>query len=340
MLASVLAAFAYGQDTAPAQPVSPFENADKLLKEHKPAEALDLLLPMETKDPKTVGLEQRLGQAYFEERQFAQAIAHSQTALQQNPGDLEATQWLALSFFSSGNFREALPLLQKLGPQLPNDSPDSPSLLSVCYVMTQQPEKARKELAEMFGVPQESGMAYLALAKLMVRQGMVEAAKPQIETALKLQPRLLMAHFLMGEIDLYQSKAQDAVVEFQKELSIDPTLWLVYWRLGDAYVRVGNYDEAEKVLKEAVWLNDGSSAALVLLGEIAIKKNDPALGAGFLERGLALNPQDADAHDLLATAYKALGRGAEASQQAEMARKLRLDQHKNGEDILVTVPAK
>jgi len=167
---------------------------------------------------------------------------------------------------------------------------------------------------------------------------MVDAAAAQIESALSLQPRLLMAHFLMGEIDLYQSKPQAAIVEFQKELALNPTLWLVYWRLGDAYVRVGNYDEAEKVLKEAVWLNDGSSSALVLLGEIAIKRNDPALGAGFLERGLALDPQNADAHEMLANAYKALGREVDANQQTEMSKKLRSEQHNSGKDPFMIVP--
>jgi tetratricopeptide (TPR) repeat protein len=96
-----------------------------------------------------------------------------------------------------------------------------------------------------------------------------------------------MAHFLLGEIDLYQGKSQAAVDEFQKELAINPTVWLVYWRLGDAYVRLNNLDEAEKVLKESIWLNESSSGAYILLGEIALKKGDSALAAGWLLAGAA-----------------------------------------------------
>ena len=306
-----------------------------MLKAGKPNEAVALL---STLDGNTPGREKLLGKAYFQTKEFPQAIVHLRTALQQVPNDPISEQFLALSFYGHGNYREALPLLEKLGPRLRENSADSAQLLSVCYVMTQQFDQARKSLAEMFGVPSGSAMAHLALAKLLVRQKRVEAAVPQIETALKLDPRLAMAHFLMGEIDLYQSRPEAAITEFQQELALNPTLWLVYWRLGDSYVRLKNYDKAEKMLKVAVWLNDGSSAALVLLGEIAIKKQDPALAAGFLERALSLDPENAESHDLLASAYKLLGRETEANQQVEMSKKLRRELHISDSGVEESAP--
>jgi tetratricopeptide (TPR) repeat protein len=333
------AALGFAQNAVPASAhESPFDQVDRLLKEGKPGEAVVLLTAMSTKDPKTPGLEGKLGKAYFQSRQFAQASLHLKTALQQNADDAESARLLALTFYGAGNFRDALPLLERLGSGLQNDSPDAPFLLSICYVMTQQLDNARKSLAQMFSVPPDSPMAYLTLGRLLLRQHMVEAAVPQVETALRLEPRLVMAHFLLGEIDLYQSNPQVAVAEFQKELAVNPTLWLVYWRLGDAYVRLERYDEAEKVLKEAVWLNDGSSGALVLLGEIALKKNDPALSAGFLERALALDPQNLEGHDDLANAYRALGRESEASQQLKISSKLRSERPRSNTDNPTILP--
>lgn len=314
---------------------SPFEQAETLLKQDKPGEALALLAAIKEKNPQTSGLEAELGKACFQAHEFPEAVVHLKTALQQNPSDIESMRSLALVFYGEGNYREALPLLEKLGPK---DSTDSPYLLSVCYVMTQQNDRARHSLAEAFSMPPESAMAYLAVAKLLVRQKMVESAVPQLETALRLDSRILMAHFLLGEIDLYQSKPQAAVAEFQKELVINPTLWLVFWRLGDAYARLGNYDKAENYLKEAIWLNDGSAAALILLGDIALQKKDPALAAGFLERGLALDPENAAAHDTLANAYKALGREVEANRQLEVSQKLRTQFHSKQQDMFQDVP--
>jgi tetratricopeptide (TPR) repeat protein len=329
------AGFGFAQASAPPPaPRSSVDQAETLLNEGKPGEALSLLTATAEKDPKAPGLEGKLGKAYFQLRLFSQAAAHLQSAMRQNAGDLESTQLLALTFYAEGNCHEALPLLEKLGPRLPKNRPDSPSLISICYVMTQQFDRARQSLAQMFFVPPDSAMAYLALSKLLVRQQMVAVAVPQIETALGLEPRLAMAHFLLGEIDLYQSNPQAAVAEFQKELAVNPTLWLVYWRLGDAYMRLANYDEAEKTLKKAIWLNEASPGAFVLLGEIALKKSDPGLASGFLERALALDPENFDAHDALARAYKALGREAEANRHFEISKTLRNQQRNSEKDAL------
>lgn len=327
----------FAQESAPS-PKSPVDQAEALLREGKPREALSLLTQISEKDPKAPGLEEELGEAYFQLRQFSQATPHLKNALQQNADDLKSTQLLALSFYSAGNYREAIPLLEKLGPRLPKDIPDAPYLISICYVMTQQLDSARKALAQMFYVPPDSAMAYLTLGKLMVRQQMVEAAVPQIETALRLEPRLTMAHFLLGEIDLYKSNPQEAIAEFQKELAVNPTVWLVYWRLGDAYMRLAKYDDAEGVLKKAIWLNEASPGAFILLGEIALKKNDPSLASGFLERALAIDPQSFDAHYALATAYKALGRETEANQHFEISKTLRNEKRDTEKDSLLTAP--
>ena len=324
------------QSTISPAASSPLDQAETLLNTGKPQEALSLLMTIAEKDPKPPGLDAKLGKSYFRLRLFPEAVKHLEAALQENASDLQSTQLLAISYYSLGNCHEALPLLEKLGPQMPRDIPDAPYVVSICDVMTEQLDKARDSLAHSFCVSPESATAYLALGKLLVRQRMVEKSVPQIERALRLDPGLPMAHFLLGEIALYQSNSQVAVAEFKKELAVNPTLWLVYWRLGDAYTRLARYDEAEKALKEAIWLNDASADSIVLLGEIALKKNDPALASGFLERALALDPQNPDAHESLSKAYQALGRGAEANRELELAKRLRNERHSGEQDPLQT----
>ena len=135
-----------------------------------------------------------------------------------------------------------------------------------------------------------------------------------------------MAHFLLGEIDLYKGNAEAGVTEFQKELAINPTIWLVYWRLGDAYARLQKYDDAEKALKEAIGLNNSSSGAYILLGQIYLKKGDATLALGFLERALKLDPQNSYVHLFLGRAYQSLGRADDAKRQFEIYKSLKNDQ--------------
>jgi tetratricopeptide (TPR) repeat protein len=338
-LLTVLSSAARGQESSsPLEPKAALAQSETLLRQGKPNEALALLNDVLAREPATPGLEAKLGKAYFETRRFPQAIAHLKIALQQGPEDAESTQLLALSYYGSGDYARSLPLLEQLGPQLPASNADGPYLLGICYIMTQRWDDARKTFAKMFSVSPESAMAYLMLGKILVRQKLEDRAVPQIEKALELDARLAMAHFLLGEIDLFEDNAAAAIAEFQKELEINPTVWLVYWRLGDAYVRLEKYDEAEKVLKEAIWLNESSSGAYILLGEIALKRNDPGLAVGFLERALKLDPQNYYVHYFLAKAYQSLGRTADASRHFEISKSLRNEKHDEERNMLQAVP--
>jgi Flp pilus assembly protein TadD len=135
-----------------------------------------------------------------------------------------------------------------------------------------------------------------------------------------------MAHFLLGEIYLFKSKVDLALDEFRKELQINPILWLAYWRMGDAYTRVEKWDEAENALKQAIWLNQNFTGPYVLLGKVELKKGDAGLAVGFLEKALKMDPNNYSAHYLLASAYKQMGRTADASREFELTRTLRSDE--------------
>lgn len=339
ILMSLFPSMVQAQQPASAPAAKPsVAQAETLLKNGKTADALALLNNLETSDPQAPGLEAALGKAYFQSRKYVPAIAHLKKSLAQRPDDLEATQILALSYYGSGDYAQAAPLLEKLGPRLPQSNADAPYLLGVCYVMTQRWDDARRAFAQLFSASPDSAIAYLMLGKMLVRQQMEDRAVPQIEKALQIDPRLPMAHFLLGEIDLYRENPQHAVEEFQEELAVNPTVWLVYWRLGDAYFRLDKLEEAENVLKQSVWLNDSSPGAFILLGQIALKKNEPALAAGFLERALKLDPQNFYVHYFLAKSYQSLGRTAEAAKHFEISKNLRSDRHAEERSVLQAVP--
>lgn len=297
--------------------------ADEFLRLGKPKDALAILNDLAATAPNTPRIETRIGKAYFQSSQLQQAIPHLKVALKQDDSDTESAQLLALSYFGVGMYTEALPLLERLGPQIPGSSADGTYLLASCYVMTQHWEHARKTYAKLFAVAPDSAIADLMFAKFLVRQRLEDRAVPEIQAALQKDPRIAMAHFLLGEIDLSRGDAPAAVEEFNKELTINPSVWLVYWRLGDAYVRLEKYDEAEKVLREAVWLNETSTGAYILLGQVALKRNDPGRAAGYLERAATLDPQNDYVHYFLGKAYQGLGRSVEANQQFTAAKGLR-----------------
>src|SRR5205807_10457654 len=117
--------------------------------------------------------------------------------------------------------------------------------------------------------------------QMMLRQEFEDKAVPELEKALAMDAKIPMAHFLLGEIYLYKSNVAQALDEFHKELQISPILWLVYWRLGDAYTRLEKWDEAERALKQAIWLNQDFSGSFILLGKVELKKGDARLASEF-----------------------------------------------------------
>ena len=316
-------AIGFAQNPHLSLPDPRMARADELLRAGKSQDALVLLNEVAATAPGTAHLEAKLGKACFQSNQFRQAVPHLKVALQQNDADTESVQLLALSYFALAEYAQAVPLLEKLNTQLSEKIPDGPYLLASSYVMTQRWDDARKTFAGVFSVPPDSATAYLMFGKFLVRQRLEDRAVPEIQTALQRDPQLAMAHFILGEIDLYKGDAPAAVSELNKELAINPSVWLVYWRLGDAYVRLEKYDEAEKVLKEAVWLNEASSGPYILLGQVGLKRNDPAMAAGFLERAVALDQQNDYVHYFLGKAYQGLGRPAEANQHFAIAKQLR-----------------
>ena len=317
------------------QPVDPIvsdlNRAESLASQGKTSDALTILNALSEKAPMPPGLDARLGKAYFRNGKFQPAIRHLNIAVEQKPDDWESVQFLALSYYSSGDCPHALPLLLRLGPHLPKGQTDGPYLTGVCYLKTAQWDSARTAFAAMFAVPPDSAMSHLMLAKMMVRNHLEDRSIPAIQKAIELDSRLPMAHFLLGEIYLYQQTPQRALEEFQKELAINPTVWLVYWRLGDAYARLEKYDEAEKILKQGIWLNESFTGSYLLLGEIQLKKGDTELAIGFLNQALKLDPQNYYAHYYLARAYQKMGRTDDANRQFEISRSLRAEK-KNDEE--------
>lgn len=299
--------------------------ADALIQEGKTDQAITLLNELAQREPKAPGLEAKLGKAYYEKRNYAQAVTHLERALNQKLDDGESTQLLGLSYYLLGHSQVAIPLLEKVQSWLPRPDVTGSYVLGISYLKTRQYDKARAAFAKMFSVSPQGPGAHLVLAQMMLHQEFEDQAVRELQKALALDLRLPMAHFLLGEIYLYKSNIQHALEEFNKELEINPVLWVAYWRMGDAYTRLENWNEAERALKQAIWLNQNFTGPYILLGKVEIKKGNPDLAAGFLQRALKMDPNNYSAHYLLGTVYKQLGRSEESNREFELTRTLRAE---------------
>lgn len=306
----------------PAPAASPFADADRLLQLGKFEEAIGQLQNMQNQTPPPEGLAHEMGLAYYKKADYANAILHLRRALEENPDDGEATQLLGLSLYLGGKPAEAIPYLQKVQSWYPTANVDAAYILGMAYIQTKQYAEARAAFSKMFAVSPDSAAAYLFCARMLLRLDFAPVAEEYGLKAVSLDPQLPMAHYLLGELYLYQSKVDQAISHLEKEVAINPAYPNVYYKLADAYTRVQRFDEAERLLQRSLWLDASSTGPYILLGKVLQKKGEPELALRALQRAISMDPGNPMPHQLLGQVYRTLGQSADAERELKQAEEL------------------
>jgi tetratricopeptide (TPR) repeat protein len=200
-------------------------------------DAIAELLLQETNNPQPKGLDLEIGTAYYKKSDYPRAIEYLNKANAADPSNTEAQQLLGLSYYLGGHPAQAIPLLEKVQTWFPRANVDASYILGICYIQTKDYPQARKAFARMFDVGPDSAASYLFTARMLLRQEFDPIAEEYAQKAVALDPKLPLAHFLLGELYLYKSRVAEAVVEFQKELALNPAHAATYYKLADAYSR-------------------------------------------------------------------------------------------------------
>ncbi len=313
-------------DSAAVESDSVFAPARRLSQEGKHDEAIAALRELQSKPPNPQGLSHELGAAYYKKGDYAQATAYLKKALDEDSGDKEATQLLGLSYYLSGHPADAIPLLEKVQGWFPRANIDAAYILGVCYIQSKDYDHARGAFARMFDVPQNSAASYLFTARMLMRQEFDPVAEEYALKAAALDPKLPLAHFLLGELYLYKSRIDEAIAEFQKELAINPAHAATLYKLADAYSRVQKFDDAERLLQRSIWLDATSTGPYILMGKVLQKKGEPVLAARALQRAVTMDPNNPMPHHLLGQAYRDLGQKDDAERELKLAEELQSKQ--------------
>ena len=326
---------ARGQDAAampqPAQSeagkiaaVAKYVSANKLMQQGKFDEAIAELRKLQQENPPPAGLAHELGIAYYKKGDFYNAVRSFEQAVKENPKDQEATQMTGLSLYLAGKPGEAIPYLERVQAWYPEANVDASYILGVAYIQTKKYPEARASFGKMFNVEPDSAAAYLFCARMLLRLDFGPIAEEYGKKAIELDPKLPMAHFLLGELYLYQSRIPEAIAVLEQEKTLNPGYAAVYYKLADAYLRTQKFDEAEKLLQRSIWLDATSTGPFILMGKVLEKKGETELAVRTLERAISMEPNNAIPHHLLGQAYRELGRAEDAERELKLAEQLQM----------------
>jgi tetratricopeptide (TPR) repeat protein len=326
----------HSQDTPHAPEASPstshiqneaVRTADDLVRQNKFDAAIKLLQPLQAASPRIPRAAHELGLAYYKKADYVLAVTPLKTALEDDANDKEAIQLLGLTYFHIGRPSDAIPLLEKVHSWYPSANVDAAYVLGYCYILTKDYAQARRSFAAMYNVPEDSAASHLFLARMLLRQGFDPVAEEHAFKAVALDPKLPLAHFLLGEFYLYKSDVPKAIEQFELELAVNPAYAGTYDRLGDAYSRAGRFDDAQKLLQRAILLDATASGPYILMGKVLLKKNEPDLALLYLQRAVKMDANNFITHHLLGQALRGVGKNEEAERELKLAEQLQSAQN-------------
>ena len=309
-------------NATPRQQDKELSEAASLVQAGRLDEGIAVLKALEAREPTLKGVAHQLGLAYYKKSDFVQAASYLKRALGENPNDKEAIQLLGLSNYLMGKPAEAIPLLEKIQGWYPSANVDASYVLGMSYIQTKDYSQAQKAFATMYSVHADSAASHLFLARMLLRQEFDPVAEEHAQKAVALDPKLPLAHFLLGELYIYKSKVPEAIAEFEKELQINPAHAATYYKLADAYSHLMKFEEAQRLLQRSIWLDSTASGPYVLMGKVLLNKGESELAVRMLQRALQMDPNNFMGHHLLGQAYRKLGKTEEAERELKRAQEL------------------
>ncbi|UCG39393.1 MAG: tetratricopeptide repeat protein [bacterium] len=119
---------------------------------------------------------------------------------------------------------------------------------------------------------QKEAARNLQTAKVLLQRGFGTKAIPKLEKALELDPTLVEARILTGELYVQAEQYDKAREQFEKVFEVDPNSTEARVGIASVLTAQGDLDGAEAQLLKAVTLNPDPTLALYRLGQVYEKK--------------------------------------------------------------------
>lgn len=167
-------------------------------------------------------------------------------------------------------------------------------------------------------------MAQLKVASIyMVKKDNQKALK-KLENLLEQYPDDYQILFNLGEVNRVMNQQKDAIKYYNKALKVAPKAvkkdWTVYYALGMAYERNGQWKKAEEVLQKALEVSNRHPFVLNYLGYSWLQHNENSNEALYMIfEAYRQNPEDGHIMDSLGWALYRMGKYEDAIKVLERA---------------------
>ncbi|OGQ12802.1 MAG: hypothetical protein A3G39_07280 [Deltaproteobacteria bacterium RIFCSPLOWO2_12_FULL_43_16] len=190
---------------------------------------------------------------------FLPQMVFSEDAPSEPPANPNLTQ--GITDFRAENYEEALASFQKARKEEPSSS-IAAYYLGLTYKQIQNYKEATFHLTDAVSLRPGVKEARLDLAEVYYNMDLNEESLKQLKFAEELDVRPAHVAFLKGLVLMKLNKNQEAVDEFKKAKTLDPSLTqTANLQLGVALIKAGQREEAGRIFKEVIVADPNSDMA-------------------------------------------------------------------------------
>jgi tetratricopeptide (TPR) repeat protein len=346
------------------EPQDPLREAQTALHSGDVGAAIRLYREFLTRYPNAAEIRSNLGAALVQDGQFAAAVTEYTSALRQMPNNLRVRMNLALAYYKLGRLPEAVEHLEALHKLQPLELKPA-LLLADCMLETNLPAKAvevltplHEEYPDDHAVVYALGMALMkdnripeaqALLDRILRDGEsaeaafllgqsellrndLAAAAGHLARAVELDPKMPWVHTLYGQALKAAGKVDEATVQFNEELKVNPYDFTANTETALQFLQDGKPDEALTHIAMALQVRPNDPGALYQRASIHLTQGLIEQARQELEQLIRDHPSFSEAHAALARVYYKLQRTADGDREAAEARRVREEAQKQMEE--------
>jgi len=319
------------QDQQPCIPEKDFAKVGWLLEKRDFQGAKVVLRRLET-CPHLSPLQRfNLGWLYGKAQDFSDALRIFKSVPPNVPDPLTHTYAIALVHFDQGHYQAAIDTLTALRSKGISDAKCA-DLLGVAYSKLGRYQEAYAVMVENLRQDSSNPSAYFNLITLFVDTGELDKAAQVADKAVAALPQNAETLSMRGSIELSQGKTEDAYRDFASAALLSPSSPDPPFFMALAEYRQSKFEEAAKVLKNAIASGIADSDLHYLLAECLLRVDtaNSATVLSELNRAIQLNPNSISARVLRGQRLLQAGRPQDALADLKIARELEPNPQRDG----------
>jgi arylsulfatase A-like enzyme/Tfp pilus assembly protein PilF len=270
-------------------------------------------------DPDIIDAYFSLGNIFFKQEKYRDAILWFEKALERKPDDTVTAINIGLSYERMGKFEEAETFVLGF---INRGFPDSQLyfLLGNLKYIQKKYDEALQYLEKCLTLNSESAASHNMMTAIYVTQGDLVRARQHIEQALQLNPRVSNAYFNQAQIYEKEGKVREAVDSYLKELQNSPKHFKATYNLTHLYRATGETEKEYEYLKKCLEIEPRFPLTYFYLARIYLNRGERYQEAiDFVKKGIELKPDKAElplGYFLLADLYNRVGDSARSQEYA------------------------